>query len=433
MEHGRPMRAVAVLTLLALVGACKTTQLPPISSAGVEFEPFRDERQLWERARDEEVKLRENAAIYPDPLLEDYLGEVVGRLIAPGMAANPELRYRVTVIEDPTLNAFAYPHGSLFVHTGLLARLENEDQLATVLGHEMTHVEGRHMLRHQRSARNKQIGVGIAAITAAVILAGEQGDAVREGKYGKAARIGILGDIFVGLGLQLALLAAVNGYGRELERQADQGAFDRMVAAGYDVEESPAVYRALMEEYGDSGKAEVFFFGNHPQLVARVESAEQFLAQQPSAGGSGSRAGDPERFARRMRPVIRDDARLNVEMGRLALAEEQLRRVLEMMPDDPESHLIIGRLRLAQADNEKDPELVEQLRMEAAGAFRESIRLDPNRPLPHRELGLLAYRAEDFRTACVQFRHYVELESQAADVARMRDYVLELEREGDCP
>jgi len=433
MKHGRPMRAVAVLTLLALVGGCKTTQLPPISSVGGEFEPFRDERRLWERARDEELTLRENAALYPDPLLEDYLGEVVNRLIAPGMAANPELSFRVTVIEDPTLNAFAYPHGSLFVHTGLLARLENEDQLATVLGHEMAHVEGRHMLRHQRSARNKQIGFGIAAITAAVILAGEEGEALQKGQYGKAARIGILGDIFVGLGLHLALLAAVNGYGRDLEREADQGAFDRMDAAGYDVDESPGIYRLLMEEYGDSGKSESFFFGSHPQLLARVETAEQFLADHPDAGGSGSQAGDPERFARRIRPVIRDDARLNIEMGRLALAEEQLTRVLEMMPDDPESHLLYGRLRLAQADNEKDPESVRQLRAEAADAFRESIRLGPNRALPHRELGLLAYRSEDFFTACVHFRRYVELESQAEDVPRMRDYVLELEREGDCP
>ena len=433
MSHGRPTRLVAVLTLLALLGACKTTLLPPISSVGSEFEPFKDERRLWDRARDEETKLRGNVALYPDPLLEDYLAEVIGRLIVPGMAANPEVNYRVAVIEDPTLNAFAYPHGSLFVHTGLLARLENEDQLATVLGHEMAHVEGRHMLRHQRHARNQQIGLSVAAITAAVIIAGEQGDAYRAGKYGKAARIDILSDIFVGLGLQLAFLAAVNGYGRDLERTADQGAFDRMAAAGYDLDESPAVYRALMEEHGDSGKTEAFFFGSHPQLAARVESAEQFLADSPDAGGSGSRAGDPERFARRIRPVIRDDARLNIEMGRLALAEEQLIRVLGMMPDDPESHLLMGRLRLAQAENEKDLDRVQELRAEAADAFRESIRLDPDRPLPHRELGLLAYRAEDFGTACVQFRQYVELDSRAEDAARIRDYVLELEREDHCP
>ncbi len=433
MKHGPATRTFATLTLLALFGACRTAQLPPISSTGSGFEPLRDERRLWEQARDEEGKLRENVTIYPDPLLEDYLGDVVGHLIVPGMAANPELSYRVSVIEDPTLNAFAFPHGSLFVHTGLLARLENEDQLATVLGHEMAHVEGRHMLRYQRSARNKQIGLGIAAITAAVILAGEEGEALEQGQYGKAARISILGDIFVGLGLHLALLASVNGYGRELERQADQGAFDRMVAAGYDVNEAPVVYRALMGEYGDSGKTEAFFFGSHPQLAARAESAEQFLAQRAGSIESGARAGDQERFARRIRPVIRDDARLNVEVGRLELAEEQLKRVLEMMPDDPQAHLILGRLRLAQADNENVAEEARRLRLEAAGAFRESIRLDPGRASAHRELGLLAYRAEDFFTACVEFRRYVELESEADDVARIRDYVLELEREGDCP
>ena len=82
------------------------------------------------------------------------------------MAANPAVRYRVRVIEDPTLNAFAYPHGSIYIHTGLLARMENEDELATVLGHEMTHVEDRHMLRYQRSAHNKEVGFTVAAITA---------------------------------------------------------------------------------------------------------------------------------------------------------------------------------------------------------------------------------------------------------------------------
>ena len=50
----------------------------------------------------------------------DYLERVVGRLNPEGMADNPEITYRVHVVDDPTLNAFAFPHGSLYVHTGLL-------------------------------------------------------------------------------------------------------------------------------------------------------------------------------------------------------------------------------------------------------------------------------------------------------------------------
>jgi regulator of sirC expression with transglutaminase-like and TPR domain len=124
---------------------------------------------------------------------------------------------------------------------------------------------------------------------------------------------------------------------------------------------------------------------------------------------------------------------LNLERGRLKLAESELDRVRDLMPEDPEVHLLIGLLELKKADNEKDATAQYEMTGRAAGAFREAIRLDPERPLPHRELGLLAYVDEEFETACVQFRQYVELDPDAEDAGRIRDYVLELERNGDCP
>ena len=177
MRHRRAHRVVALVTLAALTLYCAPTHIPPISSAGAAFRPDKDEVRLWEQSRAEEAKLREKARIYQDPLLVNYLQGVATRLNPPGMAANVAVSYRVAVLEDPTLNAFAYPDGSLYVHTGLLARMENEDELATVLGHEMTHVEDRHMLRYQRSAQNKQIGFAVAAIAGAVIVAGAEGHA----------------------------------------------------------------------------------------------------------------------------------------------------------------------------------------------------------------------------------------------------------------
>ena len=420
-------RTVAVAALVSLIVSCVPTRLPPISASGAAFEPKRDERRLWERAREEERKLLKEVEVYQDPLLVDYLDGIVGRLNTEGMAANPELSYRVTVIEEPTLNAFAYPHGSMYVHTGLLARMQNEDQLATVLGHEMTHVEGRHMLRWQRSARNKQIGLGVASIVAAVIIAGEEGEALERGDYGRAARIRVLSDVLVGLGLTLAILASINGYGRDLEREADLGAFDKLARAGYDLREAPEVYRRLQDDGGDRGKLETFFFGSHPKLANRVENAEQWLESHPAP--AATRAGNPGEFARRIRPVIRDDARLNMDLGRLKLAEQQLLRAMELMPEDPEAHFLLGRLRQMQLEAEKDGERRAGLRREAEAGFREAIRLDPERPGPHRELGLLAYRAKDFATACVQFRHYVDLAPKAEDAGRIRDYILELERE----
>src|SRR5689334_20514083 len=124
------VRPIAVLTLLAFTASCATTQLPPISASGAGFKPLPDEQTLWEESREEEEQLLEKVSLYEDPLLESYLQGVVVRLTPRGMAENPEVHYRVRVVEDPTLNAFAYPHGAIYVHTGLLARIENEDQLA---------------------------------------------------------------------------------------------------------------------------------------------------------------------------------------------------------------------------------------------------------------------------------------------------------------
>lgn len=432
MRTGRCFRLLAAATLAAFTFSCATTHLPPISSAHESFEPERDERRLWDKARAEETKLRAEATIYEDPLLVDYLDGVVSELNPPGMAANPHISYRVTVLSDPTLNAFAYPHGSLYVHTGLLARMESEDQLATVLGHEMTHVENRHMLRYHRSVRNKQIGFGIAALAGAVLIAGEEGRAVRQGKYGKAARIGVLSDVLLGLGLTLGILAAVNGYGRDLEREADIGGFEKMAGAGYDPQEGPKVYAAMLEDHGDRGKTEVFFFGSHPRLTERIENARGWMEAHPE-DARPTRSSDQEAFRRRMRPVIREDARLNIELGRLELAEEELKHAIDLLPGDAEAHLLLGTLYLKRAEAEKDAAARREHERAAAAALEEAIRLAPERPAPYREAGLLAYRQGDLSTACARFRTYVSLAPQAEDTRSVRDYLLELERDGRCP
>ena len=431
MRHSAAFRAVALTTVLLVTASCVSTQLPPISSQGEAFEPLRDERALWDRSREEEEVLLEKVKLYDDPLLESYLEEIVGRLNPPGMAANPALRYRVRVIEDPTLNAFAYPHGSIYVHTGLLARMENEDQLATVFGHEMTHVENRHMLRFQRSAHNKQVGLTVAAVAAAVILADAQGDALGDGRWAKAATIGVMSDLILTLGLQLAFMASVNGYGRGLEIEADEGGFAKLTNAGYDLSEAPAVYEALLEDHGEPRKVEAFFFGSHPRLSERVENTRRYLAAHPTTGETTTES-DGYVFARRIRPVVRDDARLNIEAGRLKLAEDELAKVRDWMPEDPETHFLAGRLRLAQAAADKEPAAQLRLRGEAEECFRKAIELDPRRPAPRRELGLLLYARKELRDACLQFQRYTDLAPDASDTPRLRDYVLEMERDGHC-
>lgn len=426
-------RRVAVVVLATLLASCAPTHIPPISSAGAAFTPDRDEARLWDEARAEERKLREKATIYRDPLLEDYLEGIVTRLNPPGMAANSRIHYAVTVVEDPTLNAFAYPHGSLYVHTGLLARMENEDQLATVLGHEMSHVEGRHMLRYQRSARNRQIAAVAGAVAASIVLEKHVYDAEQAGHYGTAAATRVLSQVILGLGLQLAVLAAVNGYGRELEREADDGGFRKITAAGYDTREAPKVYQTLLEDHGDAGKAEAFFFGNHPLLAERIQAANAWNATHPAVAGASAGARGQGEFSKRISPVIRDDARLNLELGRLGLAASELDRARSLLPDDPEVHRLRGLLSLRFADAEPDASRKAALEKDAMASFREAIRLDPDRPEAHREAGLLAYRSGDLPAACVELGQFLELDPRSADAPKIRDYLHELRRAGSCP
>jgi cytochrome c-type biogenesis protein CcmH/NrfG len=130
--------------------------------------------------------------------------------------------------------------------------------------------------------------------------------------------------------------------------------------------------------------------------------------------------------------VVRDDARLNLELGRLRIAESQLERARAWMPEDPETFYLTARLRLAQADGEAEQDAAV-LREEAEWALREALRIAPDHAEAHRELGLLLYQRGELAAACEEFRGYTAFASHAGDAGRVRDYVRELEWEGHCP
>jgi predicted Zn-dependent protease len=422
MSHKASFRAAAALLFAVFLTACASTNLPPISSAGAAFKPLPDEQALWERSQAEESELVDHAPLYSDPQLDAYLGRIVTRLNPPGMAANPAIHYRVRVIEDPTLNAFAFADGAIFVHTGLLARLENEDEIAAVLGHEMTHVENRHMLRFQRSAQNKAIAFKVASV--AVMVAGNvKGlQVARAGDFGKGAAIAVVSDLVGTLGLELAQVAAVSGYGRGLEKEADEGGFAKMAAAGYDLRQAPRLFELLLDDHKEPRQIEAFFFGNHPLLTARIADSKQYLAAHPPAVAPQPAAGNAE-FARLQPPLVREDARLNLYLGRYAMAAVELDRARAAMPKDWETRYLAGHLKFALSDDEKDAASQRKLLTEATGEFREAARLDPNRPQPHRDLGLLLLSRDERKSGCSELRRYLKLAPQADDHGKIRDVV----------
>src|SRR2546425_820517 len=209
-----------VLIASLLAASCATRNVPPIGAGGKPFKPESDEVRLWSQAEKEEEALAKKAKIYDDPLLEEYLGKLGDRLLPDEVRAAGGPGFRFGVMSDPTLNAFAMPNGRVYVHSGLLSRLDNEAQLAMILGHEMTHVTSRHALRFTRDATNKQILFTVLAVAASIGVAVAPGSRQQAGDSIRAAGLSQTGDAVLGVGLPLGAVGRHKRYGPRLEREA---------------------------------------------------------------------------------------------------------------------------------------------------------------------------------------------------------------------
>lgn len=159
------------------------------------------------------------------------------------------LLFRFYVIEDDSFNAFAFPDGSVFVHTGLMKALENEAQLAAVLGHEIAHAVYEHgRKRFTRSQRSQMLG----------FLAQDVG--LEEGTVKR---------LVFGTGV------LSNVYSRNDEDQADRVGLHYMVEAGYDPREAVKVWARLADLTDKDGLAgaaqdvETFLYSSHSAARAR--------------------------------------------------------------------------------------------------------------------------------------------------------------------
>lgn len=395
---------------------------------GKPFRPEPDERKLWSDAEKEEEKLAKLGKSYDDPLLEEYLAEVASRLVPEEALKAGAPAPRVAVFRDPTLNAFAMPNGKVYIHTGLLARVENEAQLSMVLGHELTHVTNRHALMFNRDAKNKQIWFSALAIAASLGVAVAAGKQQGKGNYTSAEVLRTTSNLFLGLGLELAFIAAVNGFGRDLEREADRQGMERMVQAGYDPREAPRVFVLLKDDHGDGSKLENFFFGNHPRLDERIANTQELLKTKYAGFDETAVVTNSEDFAMRTRTVVRENAALDIRAGRFGLAKAQLDRVQALVPKDPTTWLYYGDLYRLRAQRAKNPADKPPLLAQALDAYERAASLDSTYPDPFRQMGFLYYQTKQTDKAKDAFRTYLALKPNAPDARRIKEYLVELDR-----
>jgi predicted Zn-dependent protease len=183
---------------------------------------------------------------YDDSALQGYIDQV-GQNIAQ-VNHRQELPYHYMVVDSAILNAFALPGGYIYINRGLLAYLNNEAQLASVLGHETGHVAARHGVKKYQKA------IGAQLVLAGVSLATESPG--------------------LAVGTNLLLSAILQGYSRKDERQADELGALYMDRAGYDPREMPAFFKILNQLEKQSPNLIEQLFASHPPTPDRVEKTE---------------------------------------------------------------------------------------------------------------------------------------------------------------
>jgi len=387
-----------VLVALA-VSAC-ATRLPPIGMDGQPFTPDADERLLWSQAEREATALLKRVRLYEDPLLDAYLARLGDRLAPDGArtAGAPVLRF--SVIRDPTLDAFALPDGRVFVHTGLLAAVDNEAQLALILAREIAHVVQRHALAVSRAG-------GLTPV-----------------RFDGAAPLSPTAAAIAGASAPLARLAALNGYGARLEREADAAALAGLARGGWDATAATAVYTVLARDPGERGALETFLLGSPMKLRARLESILGLAGGVTTKGGFQT----SEEFEARRLIASRENAAEDVRLSRYALARRQLDRVLIEAPADARAYVYYGDLnRLRSQRAESAPERAAELE-QALARYDRALALDPTLADAHRQRGLLYVQQKDVVRARAEFQAYLRLAAGAPDAPRVAGYVRELER-----
>src|SRR2546425_4591903 len=177
-------RSVAWFVIVSLLTvSCASRSVPPMGAGGKPFKPEVDELNLWAQAQREEEQLRKKSNLYDDPLLDECLAKIGDKLTPDDVREAGGPGFKFGVLRDPTLNAFAMPNGRVYIHTGLLARLDNEAQLAMIVGHEMTHVTNRHALSFTRNAQHEQIPFTVVAVAASIGRAGAARSPPGSGDY----------------------------------------------------------------------------------------------------------------------------------------------------------------------------------------------------------------------------------------------------------
>jgi predicted Zn-dependent protease len=368
------MRRSLILLLVCALATPVAADVMPWTSAADTQQRAPEETSLWHEADEFDQALARAGKVNPDPVLTAYLQGIMDRLY-------PEFtgRLHVHLLNAQHINAFALPNGSVYVNAGLIARFQNEAQLATVMAHEGAHFTHRHSLQQAEMAKNA------SAFALVVAMLG----------------VPLVGD--------LVALSSMFGYSQEHERQADEIGYQRLLAAGYDPRESVRAFEHLLAEIKAADIQEPFFFASHPKLQQRIDSYSE-LTKNANGGETARERYLDTTAALRLASLDADLAAYRYKQLILVLTNPERRSEYP-----PEAAYYLGEA-YRQRGETGDAALAET-------EYRSALEAVPQFAPPYRALGLLLYKRGDKALAVPLMQRYLELEPDAPDRGHIEHYL----------
>lgn len=311
--------AICVLLIIPLSQSLASAQDTPAN-----FKFTKIDLELLARSNQVDQEFDHKGLVFDDPTAVAYIEEI-GKKVAPE-APLENVKWRFRILRDAQPNAFALPNGTIYVHTGLLARLQNEAQLAGILGHEVTHVVNRHSYLENRSARKKMATANIIGA-----IGGAAGGA--GGIAGAAS--GVIGGLIPSL-----IVTTIYGYSRELEHEADVYGLRAMARNGYSPDQMGATFELLKSGYEVQLEKEARgLYTDHPRLDERIKYVSEMAEKLAIQGEPIVRAGE---YSRQMERVMRHDVSLEILEGRARTAVGIAKRLTELDPESAENAYLLG-------------------------------------------------------------------------------------------
>lgn len=277
-RHPRFVLAALSAALAATVVACATNP-----ATGKKEFSLMSEAQEVQLGQEMDPQIKQEMGVYDDAELQRYVSSVGLRLAK--ASERPNLPWHFTVLDEPAVNAFALPGGYIYVTRGILAFLNDEEQLAGVLGHEIGHVTARHSAQQYTKATSAGLGLTLLSIF------------VPEARPLQGLAETAMGVLFL-------------KHGRDDELQADRLGAEYTAKTGWDPRGVAGMLRTLqrLDEASGSRRGVPNFLSTHPAPGDRVQQVLAYVQNNPIAVGTAGRPADETDYQRVVDGVIFGDS-----------------------------------------------------------------------------------------------------------------------------